>query len=179
MGDAHGWIGKLYRDDYFNRVDGGGESEGRRARIDRGGPDARDGRTAADLVSAHGESRRYLPSRHAYVRECAPQNASTMLSDQYDVQAITGDGQAPNVDGLINQLTNPADPADVATFDLFLAAFADQIDGLWASMVSEVLLCTNPDVYKLSAKAFRDIAAADLGSIVQPDAYALAEFKTA
>ena len=93
------------------------------------------------------------------------QNAGTMLSDRYDAQAIAGDGVAPNINGLINQLDNPADPTEVADFDALVASFADSIDGLWAARMSEVMMCTNPAVYKLSAKAFRDIAAADLGSI--------------
>ena len=93
------------------------------------------------------------------------QNAGTMLSDRYDAQAIGGDGVAPNINGLINQLTDPADPTEVADFDALVASFADSIDGLWAARMSEVMMCTNPAVYKLSAKAFRDIAAADLGSI--------------
>ena len=92
-------------------------------------------------------------------------NLMMVLGDRYDAQCISGDGVAPNVEGLIAQLTNPADPGEIATFDLFLAAFADQIDGLWAPKVSDVALVTNADAYKLSATAFRDIAAADLGSI--------------
>ena len=96
-------------------------------------------------------------------------NLMMVLGDQYDRQCITGDGAAPNVDGLVNQLDNPADPTEVADFDAFLAAFADHIDGLWASMMTEVALITNADAYKLSAKSFRDIAAADLGAIAFAD----------
>ena len=84
------------------------------------------------------------------------QNVSGSLSDAYDGQCITGNGTAPNVDGLINQLTNPTDPTTVAAFDDFVAAFADQIDGLWASMPSEVSMVANVDAYKLAAKTFRD-----------------------
>ena len=78
------------------------------------------------------------------------------LSDEYDDQAINGDGQSPNVNGLINQLTNPADPTNVADFDALVAAFADQIDGLWASRIREVSIVANVDAYKLAAKKFRD-----------------------
>lgn len=84
------------------------------------------------------------------------QNASAALADAYDNQCINGNGTAPNVNGLINQLTNPTDPTTVANFDAFVAAFADQIDGLWASMLSEVAIVANVDAYKLSAKTFRD-----------------------
>ena len=71
------------------------------------------------------------------------------LSDEYDAQCIAGDGSAPNVDGLINQLTDPTNPTGVA-------AFADAIDGLWASKPGEVGILSNVDAYKLSAKKFRD-----------------------
>ena len=84
------------------------------------------------------------------------ENAQMALSDAYDTQCIAGDGNAPNINGLINQLTDPANPTAVADFDAFVAAFVDQIDGLWASMVSDVAIVANVDAYKLSAKTFRD-----------------------
>ncbi len=83
------------------------------------------------------------------------QNVSQSLSDAYDNQAINGNGTAPNVNGLINQLTDPTDPGSIADFAAFLASAAGQIDGLWASMLSEVAIVTNPDAYKLSAQVFR------------------------
>ena len=83
-------------------------------------------------------------------------NVSMALSDEYDNQAINGDGTAPAVEGLIDQLTNPADPTAVAGFDDFVAAFADAIDGLWASTPGEVGIVANVDAYRLSAKTFRD-----------------------
>ena len=84
------------------------------------------------------------------------QNVSMALSDEYDDQAINGDGVAPNVNGLIAQLTDPSNPAAVAGFDDFVAAFADAIEGLWASTTRDVAIVANVDSYKLSAKTFRD-----------------------
>ena len=83
------------------------------------------------------------------------QNTSMALSDAYDNQAINGDGNAPNVNGLVNQLTDPTDPGSVADFAAFLAAAAGQIDGLWSTKLGEVGIVTNPDAYKLSAQVFR------------------------
>ena len=83
------------------------------------------------------------------------QNVSAALSDAYDNQAINGDGQAPNVNGLINQLTAPADPTVAAGFPAYLAAYAGAIDGLWATMLSEVSMVANVDAYRLSATLFR------------------------
>ena len=87
------------------------------------------------------------------------QNTSMSVSNSYDNQVLNGDGSAPNVDGLINQLTDPTDPTAVATFDAFVQAFADQIDGLWASRMREVSIVANVDAYKLSARTFRGTAA--------------------
>ena len=90
-------------------------------------------------------------------------NLMMTMANRYDAQCIAGSGVAPNVEGLIAQLTNPADPTAVAGFDDYLAAFSNQIDGLWASMLSEVSLVTNADAYKLSATKFRDTTT-DLGA---------------
>ena len=53
-------------------------------------------------------------------------------------------------------MTDPANPTAVAGFDDFVTAFADQIDGLWASTMREISIIANVDAYKLSAKTFRD-----------------------
>ena len=89
------------------------------------------------------------------------QNVSMALSDAYDDQCINGDGTAPNVEGLIDQLTDPANPAAVATFASMLKTAADEIDGLWASKLTELGIVVNVDVYRLSAQVFR-AASADL-----------------
>ena len=84
------------------------------------------------------------------------ENARAVLSDAYDTQCINGNGTPPNVEGLVAQLTDPTNPTSVAGFDDFVEAFADQIDGLWASTLREVSILANVDSYKLSAKKFRD-----------------------
>ena len=89
------------------------------------------------------------------------ENARAVLADAYDNQCINGDGAAPNVDGLINQLTDPANPTAVADFGAFLKAFSDAVDGLWASMIKEVAIVASVDAYRLSARSFR-AASSDL-----------------
>ena len=84
------------------------------------------------------------------------ENLSLALSTEYDEQCINGNGVAPNVSGLRKQLTRPANPTAVATFDLFLAAFAGQIDGTWAATVRDVAMIVNPETYRRSVTAFRD-----------------------
>ena len=94
------------------------------------------------------------------------QHISLVLSDELDDQLLNGDDQNDDLSGFINQLTYPTTTiTDVVDFDDFVASFADAIDGLWATTMSEVSIVAGVDTYKLSAKTFRDIAAADLGSI--------------
>ena len=93
------------------------------------------------------------------------QNVSMALSDEYDDQAINGHGTAPNIEGLVDQMTDPANPTAVSAFDDYVAAFADQIDGLWASRMRDVSIVANVDAYKLAAKAFRDAGNNDRGDI--------------
>ena len=84
------------------------------------------------------------------------QNAQAVVSDALDSQIITGNGTAPNLDGLINQLTDPTNPSAVAKFDAFVAAFADSIDGLWAPTMMDLGMVVNVDTYRLAAKSYRD-----------------------
>lgn len=84
------------------------------------------------------------------------ENATQKLSDEYDRACISGNGTAPNVNGLINQLTNPTDPTAITTFDGFVGAFVDQVEGLWAGTGKDVAIVTNADVWGLSGKTFRD-----------------------
>ena len=83
-------------------------------------------------------------------------NLQGALADAYDAQCVNGDGQAPNVHGLIPQLAAATAPTDVAGFDEFVAAFAGQIDGLWATTMRDVVMVANVDTYRLSAVTFRD-----------------------
>ena len=123
--------------------------------------------TAAALTPATAKPRRIAARLTLRVEDIAEigvgnfesalrQNASMALSDKYDEQCVSGDGTSPNVEGLTKQLTDPENPTTVADFDAFVSAFADSIDGLWASRVRDVSIVANVDAYKLSAKTFRD-----------------------
>ena len=94
------------------------------------------------------------------------QHISLVLSDELDDQLLNGDDQNDDLAGFFQRLTDPAAPgSDVAGFDDFVAAFANGIDGLWASMVSEVSAVCGVETYQVSAKAFRDAGNNDRGSI--------------
>ncbi|MDE2652550.1 MAG: phage major capsid protein [Gemmatimonadota bacterium] len=85
------------------------------------------------------------------------ENLSLALSDKLDDQALNGDGSDNDLTGLFQRLTDPNAPAaGVAGFDAFVSAFADGIDGLWASRMNEVAIVCGPETYRLSAKTFRD-----------------------
>ena len=85
------------------------------------------------------------------------ENLSLVLSDALDTQAITGDGSAPNLTGILQRLTDPDNPTAVADFDAFLGSFAGGVDGLWAATTKDVGIVCGPATYRLSAKAFRDV----------------------
>ena len=85
------------------------------------------------------------------------ENLSLALSDELDKQAINGDGSAPNLSGILKGLTDPTDPTDTVDFDAFVAAFADGVEGLWASTVKDVSIVVGPATYQKSVKTFRDV----------------------
>ena len=67
------------------------------------------------------------------------QHISLVLSNELDDQLLNGDNTNDDLTGIFDRLGDPTAPgAAVATFDDFVAAYAGAIDGLWASMMSEV-----------------------------------------
>ena len=84
------------------------------------------------------------------------ENLSLVLSDALDQQAINGDGQAPNLTGIFQRLTDPtAAPSAVADFDGFAAAHAGGIDGLWANTLKDVGIVCGPATMALAARTFQ------------------------
>lgn len=87
------------------------------------------------------------------------ENLSLVLSDELDDQAINGAGgnSGADLDGILNQLTDPTAPGSVADFDAFVAAFAGGVDGLWANTLKDVSIVCGPATYRKSAQVFRDV----------------------
>ena len=84
------------------------------------------------------------------------ENLALALSDELDDQAINGDGNAPNLTGIFQRLTDPSAPAaNAETWTRFLAIQASGIDGLWANMLSDVAMVVNPETYRLAAVTFQ------------------------
>ena len=62
-----------------------------------------------------------------------------VLSDEFDKQSVNGNGADPNLNGVLQQLTNPAAPAaNAEDFGRYAVAFASHIDGLFATMPGDV-----------------------------------------
>ena len=105
-----------------------------------------------------------VPGFESALRE----NLSLIMSDKFDDQAINGSGSGNNLTGLIKRLTDPDDPTAVVNWDGFNSAFADAIDGLWATTCTDVAILAGVDTYKKSVKTFRDSAGEnpnDLGDV--------------
>ena len=94
------------------------------------------------------------------------QNISLALSDELDDQLLNGAGDDANLTGFFKRLTDPDAPgAGVEDFDRFLAVAASGIDGLWATMLSQVSMVVGVDTYTLSTRTFRDrVVGADPGA---------------
>ena len=100
------------------------------------------------------------------------ENLSLALSDALDNQAINGDGQAPNLTGFFQRLVDPADPASVADFDEYAAAFADGVDGLWGETLKDIGIVVGPSTYQHASKVFQ--SANNYKGELSAAAYALA-----
>ena len=106
------------------------------------------------------------------------QHIALVLSAELDDQLLNGGGSNDDLLGVFarigtTSLTTPG--AAVADFDDFVAAFVAGIDGLWSTESSQVGVVAGVDAYKIAAAAFRDIAAADLGSMAFTD-YAMQHY---
>ena len=77
------------------------------------------------------------------------------MRDQYDGQVVAGNGTAPNLNGLLNQLTDPTAPAaGVEDWPRFVAKSA-AIDGLYAYECTDVRALVGTHTYVLAAGTFR------------------------
>ena len=70
------------------------------------------------------------------------------MSDAFDSQALSGDGQNNNLTGILSRLTDPTAPTEVVGWDAFNAAFAEQIDGLGAMTRRDVRMIAGVSTYR-------------------------------
>ena len=88
-------------------------------------------------------------------------NLQGVFSDEYDKQCISGNGTAPNISGLVGQLTRGTNPTAVVTFDSFLSTAAGFAASKWAEEMSDLIIVVPPDVYRKSVTTFRDSTGAN------------------
>lgn len=85
------------------------------------------------------------------------ESLSMRLSHSIDDQIINGDGTAPNLSGLLNQLADPsANPAAVVNWAAFVSTLAAFVEGNWATMWSELACVVGPQTYRKALTTFRD-----------------------
>ena len=78
------------------------------------------------------------------------------MRDQYDGQIVSGSGTAPNLDGLLHQLTDPSAPAaGVEDWPRLVAVSSGAIDGLYAYECADVKSLVGVETYRLAASTFR------------------------
>ena len=95
-------------------------------------------------------------SRVSGFEEALRTDIQGVLSEKRDALAINGQAAVANtsplVDGIINSLTDPTDPTDVAVWTDFLDAYDDHVDGKYASSDGQVRMLVNSDTYKLARR---------------------------
>ena len=78
------------------------------------------------------------------------------LSDSLDNQIINGNGTAPNLSGLLHQLTDPsANPSDVVTWTSASETLAAFVDGLWSMSLKELAVICGVGTYQKLASTFQ------------------------
>ncbi len=78
------------------------------------------------------------------------------LSDSLDNQIINGNGTAPNLSGLLHQLTDPAaNPSAVVTWTSASETLAAYVDGLWAMSLRELSVVAGVATYQKLAATFQ------------------------
>lgn len=86
------------------------------------------------------------------------------LSDEMDDQIINGDGNAPNVEGLFDALTDAVAPGAVVDFASYISTFATLVDGISAYGIGDIAGVIGSDTYGKVAGTFNnngDESAAD------------------
>lgn len=78
------------------------------------------------------------------------------MRDQMNVQVLTGNGTSPNVSGLFQNLTKPTYPSSVATWEDFVKSPAAAVDGIHASMSSEIGIVMSPEAYQVMSGLFHN-----------------------
>ena len=83
------------------------------------------------------------------------QDIQLALANSLDLQLIKGDGVSPNLDGLMNGLTDSNTSTALATFASVAGDVGDLLDGLYARDMSGIRLVSHPGLMSYFNKTFR------------------------
>ena len=78
------------------------------------------------------------------------------MRDEMNKQVINGNGTSPNVSGLFQNLTKPTYPSAVVKWEDFVKAPSTAVDGVHASMSSEIGVVMSPEAYVVASGLFHD-----------------------
>ena len=92
-----------------------------------------------------------IPSFESSVR----MNLQQVMSQAFDNQILTGDGQGVNISGLFNQLTEATAATEILTFASVAESLAGQVDGIFSMMLADLRLVVRPEVYAKLASTFQ------------------------
>jgi len=104
-------------------------------------------------VSPHRLTARYLWAVEDVVRLRGMEDAlradlRAAMGQLLDTQIVTGNGVAPNMNGILNRLTDPSAPTADSTAANFISAFYAGVDGLHASGVAGVRMLIGLDTLR-------------------------------
>ena len=99
-------------------------------------------------------------AKMAGMEEALRRNLRDVMSDQLDDQFLNGNGTAPNLNGVFQQLTDPTAPPAQAglgatAFEDYMGSFTDHIDGLNATTEADVRALLGVSTYRRMAALFR------------------------
>ena len=94
-------------------------------------------------------------------------NLSAAMSDGLNTVLLQKTAGSEDPKGLITSMTPPSDPGttNVGFDDYIENLVADELDGIFSTMPSQLRLAVNSTVKTSMMTVFRDVAASDLGSI--------------
>ena len=77
------------------------------------------------------------------------------IEQSRDAAIIAGNGTAPNVEGFLSELTDPANPAAVAGFADYASARASLVDGRYSMSEDDVRLVVGKDTYRHASAIYQ------------------------
>ena len=79
----------------------------------------------------------------------------SVVQSLMDNQVMNGDGSSPNVNGLLNRLTDPSNPSGESDFAGYVSEISGGIDGKTATTEGDLRLLVGPDTWKHARSKYR------------------------